>query len=240
MLKILRTKWKMPSSRRLILFDIDGTLITSGGAGEAALVRAMKSRFGIQEDFKEIVLAGATDALIARALLAKHGLESSAENISSLLDSYLHHLSECMPAYQGRVLPGLLSLLDALRAHPEAVLALLTGNLVRGAELKLRHYGVWDYFEFGAFADDHHDRNELGKFASSRAEERYGAPFPPERIFVIGDTPRDIACGRAIGAKTVAVATGGATRDELAAHHPDFLFDDFSDTKSVLEALLSD
>jgi phosphoglycolate phosphatase len=233
-----RTKRKMPSSRRLILFDIDGTLITSGGAGETALVRAMESRFGIQENFEGIVLAGATDALIAHALLAKHDLEVSPENISALLDSYLHHLAECMPAHRGRVLPGLLSLLDALRDHPAAVLALLTGNLVRGAELKLRHYGVWDYFEFGAFADDHHDRNQLGKFASDRAEQRYGAPFPPDRIFVIGDTPRDIACGRAIGAKTVAVATGGATRDELSAHNPDFLFDDFSDTQSVLKALL--
>lgn len=227
----------MPNSRRLILFDIDGTLITSGGAGEAALVRAMKSRFGIEEDFVGIVLAGATDALIARALLAKHGLEVSPENIAALLDSYLHHLSECMPAFCGRVLPGLLELLTRLKSMPHMVVALLTGNLVRGAEIKLRHYGVWDYFEFGAFADDHHDRNELGKFASARAEKRHGAPIPPERIYVIGDTPRDIACGRAIGAKTVAVATGGSSRDELAAHHPDHLFDDLSDTEAVLAAI---
>lgn len=227
----------MPDSRRLILFDIDGTLITSGGAGEAALVRAMDSRFGVKENFEGIVLAGATDALIARCLLAKHGLDVSPENIAALLDSYLHHLSECMPAFRGRVLPGLVALLDALRDHPEAVLALLTGNLVRGAEIKLRHYGVWDYFEFGAFADDHHDRNELGKFASARAEERHGVAIPPERIYVIGDTPKDIACGRAIGAKTVAVATGGSTRDELAAHCPDYLFEDLSDTGAVLAAL---
>lgn len=228
------------SSRRLFLFDIDGTLITSGGAGEAALIRAMKTRFGVDEDFGKMVLAGSTDALIARSLLEKHGLAATAENMAALLDSYLHHLAECMPSHSGRVLPGMLPVLDALKAHPDAVLALLTGNLVRGAEIKLRHYGVWDYFEFGAFADDHHDRNELGKFASARAVEKHGGSFPPDRIFVIGDTPKDIECGRAIGAKTVAIATGIHTRQQLAAHTPDFLFDDFSDTEAVLDVLLPD
>jgi len=230
----------MASSRRLLLFDIDGTLITSGGAGETALKRAMKTRFGAEEDLQGISLAGATDALIARALLEKHGLGVSPENVTALLDSYLHFLGECMPAHRGRVLPGMIPVLDALKARPDAVLALLTGNLVRGAEIKLRHYGVWDYFEFGAFADDHHDRNELGRFASARALEKHGEAFPPDRIFVIGDTPRDIECGRAIGAKTVAVATGNFTRAQLAEHSPDFLFDDFSDTSSVLKALLGE
>lgn len=228
------------SSRRLFLFDIDGTLITSGGAGEAALARAMNARFGVEEDFGGVVLAGSTDARIARCLLEKHGLAASAENVAALLDSYLHHLADCMPAHSGRVLPGILPVLEALRAHPDAVLALLTGNLIRGAEIKLRHYGVWDYFEFGAFADDHHDRNELGKFASARAVEKHGGEFPPDRIFVIGDTPKDIECGRAIGAKTVAIATGIHSRQQLAAHTPDFLFDDFSDTKAALDVLLAE
>lgn len=228
----------MGSKRRLFLFDIDGTLITSGGAGETALTRAMKTRFGVEEDFRGIVLAGATDALIARSLLEKHNLSVSPETVTALLDSYLHHLGECMPAHQGRVLPGMIPVLESLKARPDAVLALLTGNLVRGAEIKLRHYGVWDYFEFGAFADDHHDRNELGKFASARAVERHGESFPPDNIFVIGDTPKDIECGRAIGAKTVAIATGIFTREQLSSHSPDFLFDDFSDTSSVLDALM--
>ena len=222
---------------RLFLFDIDGTLITSGGAGETALTSAMKTRFGVDEDLQGVILAGATDALIARALLEKHGLDVSPEYVTALLDSYLHFLGKCMPDHHGRVLPGMVPVLEALKARPDAVLALLTGNLVRGAEIKLRHYGVWDYFEFGAFADDHHDRNELGRFASARAEEKHGESFPPERIFVIGDTPKDIECGRAIGAKTVAVATGGFTRAQLEAHSPDFLFDDFSDTTAVLNAL---
>jgi len=223
----------------LFLFDIDGTLITTGGAGEAALIHAMKTRFGVAEDFGGMVLAGSTDAVIARDLLEKHGLAATPENIAALLDCYLQHLAACMPSHSGRVLPGMIPVLDALRARPDAVLALLTGNLARGAEIKLRHYGVWDYFEFGAFADDHHDRNELGKFAGARAVEKHGVPFPPDRIFVIGDTPKDIGCGRAIGAKTVAIATGIHSRQELAAHAPDFLFDDFSDTDAVLEALLA-
>lgn len=228
-----------PNNRRLFLFDIDGTLITSGGAGETALVEAMASRFGVREDFKGIVVAGATDASIARALLQKHGLEASPENVTALLDTYLHFLSPGMSRHSGRVLPGIVPLLDALKARPDAVLALLTGNLLKGAEIKLTHYGVWDYFEFGAFADDHHDRNELGKFARARAMEKHGASFPSEQIFVIGDTPRDIECGRAIGAKTVAIATGIYDRATLAGHAPDFLFEDFRDTQAVLGALFS-
>ena len=229
----------MAGSRRLFLFDIDGTLITSGGAGESALIEAMASRFDVKEDLKGVTLAGATDALIAAALLEKHGIEASPENTVALLDSYLHYLARSMPAHSGRVLPGIVPLLDALRLRPDAVVALLTGNMVRGAEIKLRHYGVWDYFEFGAFADDHHDRNELGKFAQARAAEKHGARFEPSRTFVIGDTPRDIECGRAIGARTVAIATGNYDRTSLAEHSPDFLFEDFCDTSAVLAALFS-
>lgn len=229
---------RMETERRLLLFDIDGTLITSGGAGEWALKDAMLDRFGVEEDLKGIILAGATDAKIARELLEKHGLEATAENTSALLDSYLRHLAGRMSRHDGRLLPGIVPVLEALEGRPEAVLALLTGNLTRGAEIKLTHYGVWNFFEFGAFADDHHDRNELGKFARARAFERHGVEFSAERIYVIGDTPRDIECGRAIGARTVAIATGHYSVSELAEHLPDFLFEDFSDTPRVLECLL--
>ena len=226
------------SDRRLLLFDIDGTLIASGGAGEGALRDAMRTRFGIEEDLGGILLAGATDKKIAVAMLEKNGLAPSPENIAALLDEYLAHLETRIPKHNGRVLPGMIELLEILAKREEAVLALLTGNVVRGAEIKLAHYGVWHHFEFGAFADDHHDRNELGKFARARALDRHGIEFPPERIYVIGDTPRDIECGRAIGAKTVAIATGHYSREELAEHSPDFLFEDFSDTARVVECLL--
>ncbi len=229
----------MIPDRRLLLFDIDGTLITSGGAGEKALCEAMSNRFGVQEDLKGITLAGATDAVIARLLLEKHGLPVTPENSTALLDAYILELTTNLPTHQGRLLPGMLDLLKKLRNHPRFVLALLTGNLIRGAELKLTHYGVWDFFEFGAFADDHQDRNELGHFAKARALEIHGEDFPPERIYVIGDTPKDIACGKAIGAKTVAIATGNYSVEELDSHSPDFVFADFSDTEAVFTALAS-
>jgi phosphoglycolate phosphatase-like HAD superfamily hydrolase len=124
-----------------------------------------------------------------------------------------------------------------MRERPDCLLALLTGNLAAGAEVKLSHYGVWHYFGFGAYADDHHVRNELGPVAQARALEQHGEEFPPERIYVIGDTPRDIECGKAFGAVTVAVATGKYAREELASHGPDFLFDDFSDPDAVLAAI---
>jgi len=226
------------SNRHLLLFDIDGTLITSGGAGEGALKDALKDRFGVEDDLKGILMAGATDGKISRTILENNGLAATPENIATLLDGYLHFLRQRLPRHQGRVLPGIVNLLARLKGRECCVLALLTGNIERGAEIKLGHFGVWDYFEFGAFADDHHDRNELGKFARARALEKHGEEFPPGRIFVIGDTPRDIECGRAIGAKTVAIATGTYTRAELAEHQPDFLFDDLTDTEAVMAALL--
>jgi phosphoglycolate phosphatase len=225
--------------QRLLLFDIDGTLVISGGAGEGALKDAMRERFSVEEDLAGVVLAGATDALIARELLGKHNLPATSENISALLDTYLHHLPKRMPNHKGRLLPGIRELLDRLKTMDEFSIALLTGNLRRGAEIKLTHYGVWDYFEFGAFADDHHDRNELGGFARSRAFDRHGVEFSSENIFVIGDTPRDIECGRAIGAKTVAIATGNYPLTTLREHEPDFLFEDLSDTDAVIAALLA-
>jgi phosphoglycolate phosphatase-like HAD superfamily hydrolase len=230
----------MRIDRRLFLFDIDGTLITSGGAGEAALKDAMRSRFDVEEDLDGIILAGATDARIARELLEKHSIAVSAENVAALLDTYLGHLNERIGRHDGKLLPGIVPLLKVLSERSDAVLALLTGNVIRGAEIKLTHYGVWDFFEFGAFADDHHDRNELGKFARARALERHGEEFPPSRIYVIGDTPKDIECGRAIGACTVAIATGHYSSDQLRDHAPDFLFEDLSDTGRVVALLFGE
>lgn len=225
------------SKRRLFLFDIDGTLILSGGAGESALNAAMAERFGVADGLAGITLAGNTDSGIAHEMLEKAGLAPTPENLTALLDAYLHHLKDQIPLHKGRVLPGIIVLLDRLAARDDCVVALLTGNLARGAKIKLSHYGVWEYFEFGAFADDHHDRNELGPFARARAREKHGEEFPPSQIYVIGDTPRDIACGKAFGARTVAIATGTYSRADLLAHEPDFVFDDFSDTDAVLAAL---
>ncbi len=225
--------------KTLLLFDIDGTLITSGGAGERALRLGFRDRFGIDDDLRNVEIAGRTDSGIARAMLRTHGLAETPENIAAFVDGYLSHLADQLSRTEGRLLPGILTLLEALKPRPGMVLALLTGNVARGAELKLMHYGVWHFFEFGAYADDHHDRNQLGPFARERAREKHGLEFPPERIFVLGDTPHDITCARAIGAKAIAIATGKFTRAELAAHQPDFVFDDLSDLAAVLAAVAS-
>jgi phosphoglycolate phosphatase len=223
--------------KKLILFDIDGTLLTTGGAGEQALRASVQERFGRSEDLAGIEIAGRTDSAIARALLAKHDVPDTPENLTALFDGYIHHLTRLLPMVPGRLLPGVISLLESLRARPDIVLGLLTGNLARGAELKLTHYGVWDFFEFGAFADDHHDRNQLGRFACARALERHGIEFPPERIFILGDTPHDIACARAIGARAIAIATGAYPRAALARFNPDFLFDDLESATAVLATI---
>lgn len=197
----------------------------------------MKDRFGRDDDLTRVEIAGRTDASIARQLFQLNGIDPTPENLAQLFDCYLHHLARQLPQTPGRLLPGILELLNRLMSRPEVALGLLTGNLVRGAKLKLEHYGIMEFFEFGAFADDHHDRNQLGKFAKARASERHGVEFAPENIYVLGDTKHDIDCGRAIGAKTVAIATGGWTREQLMACNPDYLFDDLSDVDKVMTTL---
>ena len=223
--------------KRLLLFDIDGTLIHSGGAGMEALKRALKERFKIDDDLEDIEIAGMTDSGIVISILEKHKIPTTPENIAAFLDSYVHFLSKELPRRKGKLLPGVLDLLKKLKERKSVVLGLLTGNLSRGAELKLDHYGVWHFFEFGAFADDHHDRNELGAFARTRAKEKHGREFSSNEIDVIGDTPRDIACGKALGARTIAVATGTWSREDLAQHNPDYLIDDFSDVDRLINKL---
>jgi phosphoglycolate phosphatase-like HAD superfamily hydrolase len=147
--------------KRLLLFDIDGTLIHSGGAGVHALRSAFKERFDINDDLQDIEIAGMTDSGIVVSILNKHKIPATNENVSAFLDSYVHFLSRELPRRKGKLLPGVLELLRCLKSRPHVVLALLTGNVSRGARLKLEHYGVWHFFEFGAFADDHRDRNRL-------------------------------------------------------------------------------
>ena len=202
-----------------------------------ALRRALRERFQIEDALEDIEIAGMTDSNIVKTILDKHGLQSTPPHIAAFLDSYVHFLSLELPQRVGELLPGVLELLEKLRGRPGVVLALLTGNVSRGARLKLGHYGVWHFFEFGAFADDHHDRNELGFFAQTRAREEHGMEFAPSEIDVIGDTPRDIACGKALGARTIAIATGSWSRADLAGHAPDFLFDDLSNVNEVIRTL---
>ena len=225
------------SAPRLLLWDIDGTLITTGAAGQRALALATAERFGGDGDLGEIEVAGRTDVGITHQILRKFGVPVNPETVGEFLERYLELLAEELPRSQGRVLPGVPELLELAAASPHTTLGLLTGNLERGAKLKLEHYGLWQYFRFGAFADDHHDRNELGAFAVQRALAATGQRFLGAQTDVIGDTGHDVACGKIFGARTVAVATGGWTRAQLEETKPDFLFDDFGDAAGVARTL---
>jgi phosphoglycolate phosphatase len=220
--------------KRLLLFDIDGTLIDSGGAGIQSLKEVLKQQFGVVDDLSGVEIAGKTDTGIVHQILRKQKIAVTEENTAAFLELYLEFLAGELPQRPGRLLPGVEELLPRLQARPQNVLALLTGNLRRGAQLKLTHYGIWDFFEFGAFADDRDDRNQLGPVAQQRAREKHTIDFVATDIDVIGDTPHDIACGKAIGARTIAVATGSFSRAQLATHQPDWIIDDFSEVDATL------
>lgn len=225
--------------KKLILWDIDGTLIRTNRAGIIALVRAFAQLHGREPDMSKVEVAGRTDRWIIRRMLEEHGLPPTPENIHAILEGYLQLLAGEIATREGRILPGITELLETLHRRDDVVQALLTGNVERGARIKLEHYRVWHYFEFGAYGDDSPLRNDLGPHALRRAKERHAIDFAPERTFVIGDTPHDIECGRAIGARTIGVATGTFSLEQLAAHAPTAVFADFADTAALLRVIES-
>jgi phosphoglycolate phosphatase len=225
------------SDKKLLLWDIDGTLVSTGKAGEIALGVALEKRFGIKGSIDQVDYRGRTDRRIGEMLLELHGIERSAQNLHDFMETYLESLEEQLPQREGIVHPGILEILELSRGRSNLISALLTGNLERGARLKLEHYKVWHYFEFGAFADDSANRNDLGPVALERAMEKTGLSLPPEQVFVIGDTPHDISCARVIGARAIAVATGGYTKEELRDHQPDALFEDFRHPEAFFELI---
>jgi phosphoglycolate phosphatase-like HAD superfamily hydrolase len=223
--------------RRLLLWDIDGTLINTGAAGQHALVRATIERFGGKGDLDGVEIAGRTDTSIAHQILEKYGEPVTDENVHAFLNLYLDLLVEELPRRDGRVLPGVRELVETSSRQEHTTLGLLTGNLRRGAQLKLDYYKLWQFFPFGAFSDDHHDRNALGPCALGRAVTETAIDFSSGQVDVIGDTGHDIACGKAFGARTIAVATGSWSREKLAQDEPDFLFDDLANVDEVKRIL---
>lgn len=223
--------------KTLLLWDIDGTLIASGGAGMRALQIALGRVFGVDGSLEDIDFAGRTDRWIMRQVFAKFALAATEENFVRYFEGYVTALPAELANPAARVLPGVPALLTALAAHPGVVQGLLTGNMRRGAQTKLQHHGLWDYFAFGAFADDSELRNDLGPHALRRAAAHAGIEFVPDRVWIIGDTPHDIACGKAIGARTVGVATGSHSLEALQAHKPTAVVADLSDTAAVLRLL---
>jgi phosphoglycolate phosphatase len=216
------------------LFDIDGTLLASGGAGKAAMERALCEEFGVELSAERVPYSGRTDRAIGRDLLGVHGLPATTENWQRLAAGYLRRLPDTLNRHQGRVLPGIAALLQQLAVRTDVVLGLLTGNIRDGARLKLGHYGLYDHFAFGGFGDHHLDRDDVAREALDVARQHLNGSVRLERIWVIGDTPLDIRCARCIGVRVAAVGTGWHSLDELAAEQPDLLLPDLSDPAPLL------
>jgi phosphoglycolate phosphatase len=221
----------------ICLFDIDGTLIASGGAGKAALEAALAAEFGIARIHDTFSLSGRTDRAILTELIGLFDLDPSPDTARRLIEAYLRHLPTHLSTLEGRVLPGIRPLLDHLRGRDDVAVGLLTGNTRAGARMKLSHFALWDYFSFGGYGDDHLDRDDVAREALCRAHECLDGRVSNDRVWVIGDTPLDIRCARAIGARVVAVATGWHAAEELAGHAPDLLLPDLADALPFLNHL---
>jgi phosphoglycolate phosphatase len=224
---------------KLILFDIDGTLVLTGGAGGRAMARAFADVFGLQHGMASISMAGRTDAWIVAQMAANHGLRCTPEIFEQFHDAYIGHLMEEIhkPGPQKSILPGVRDVLDALAAHREAHLALLTGNFERGAQIKLEYFDLWRYFAAGAFGDRTHDRNSLLETALARVATAGGPSITPAETVVVGDTPLDVAVAVASGARSLAVATGSYNVAALRASGADVVVEDLRDIEAVLEGL---
>jgi phosphoglycolate phosphatase-like HAD superfamily hydrolase len=216
---------------RLILFDVDGTLVTVRGAGRRAFARALESTFGTAEGLAHYDLRGKTDLRIVFEVTAAAGIpdEQVRERLDECFEAYLRALvEEIGDARDVLTMPGVPELVARLDAHTQAALGLLTGNIEEGARIKLGPTGLWPYFRTGAFGSDDADRRRLPSLAARRAHALLGHPFPPPEVVIVGDTPWDIDCARAFGARAVAVAEA-----------PDLFFDTLADTERVLAALLA-
>ena len=219
------------------LFDIDGTLLNTGGAGQRAMERALKTAFALTDLSHDIQAAGRTDRAITTDLFHHHGIADEPANWDRFQNAYLKQLPGTLAELDGSVLPGVFALLDTLVSRGDVALGLLTGNFRRGADMKLVHYKLDHHFEFGGFGDDCFDRDDVARVALTEACRHLDREYTPDHIWVIGDTPSDVKCARAIGAHAVAVATGIFSYEELEPTQPDYLFADFADPQPLLAAL---
>jgi phosphoglycolate phosphatase len=224
---------------RLILFDVDGTLISSGGRAGKALIAALLEAFGTAGPATGYRYSGKTDPQIVRELLEAGGVpcEHVTARMGEVLDLYLRNLRTALQPGTVMTLPGVVDLLAALRQRPDVRLGLLTGNVAPGATIKLSVAGLAEHFSVGAYGSDDADRNNLVPLARQRARERWGDDFTGERTVVVGDAEADVRCARAGGARAVAVASGWTSREQLAALAPDALLDTLAPPLS-LAALL--
>jgi phosphoglycolate phosphatase len=227
--------------RKLILFDIDGTLVSTQGAGSRAFRRAMLEVYDETGPIDTYPFHGRTDPQIARELLRAVDFTDDTidRGLPDLWDAYLRELEIELgrPDTEARVLAGVKPLIDALHRTGDHLVALLTGNIERGARLKLGAVGLWDRFDFGAYGSDHERRDRLPAVAVRRARERSGIDFHGRDVVIVGDTPFDVSCGRSLGVWAVAVATGRHSVTELDAAGADVVLEDLADTDRALVAL---
>jgi phosphoglycolate phosphatase-like HAD superfamily hydrolase len=220
---------------KIVFWDIDGTLLTTGKAGVPAWEAAVREVTGKDFELSYIRVPALTDFQIAARTFELLGIPAEADVIARMVRGYEDRLPASLPLKQGRVLPNVREILEALRVRTDVRSYLLTGNTRRGARAKLTHYDLFKYFPDGAFAEDQGDRASIATRALELAR-RHG-PVNADQIFVIGDTPHDIECAAAIDARTIAVATGGYTVEELSAHHPWRVFDELPPPPGFLKLI---
>jgi phosphoglycolate phosphatase len=226
---------------RLVLFDIDGTLLTDRGASRAAFADALRETYGYDGDLGRYDFSGRTDPQITHMVLRDAGFEREEveARLEALWKVYLAALSRNATPERVQVMPGIRELVAALHEREDVALALLTGNIERGARLKLGGASLNDYFPFGAFGSDSADRTELPPFAVRRASDRLGHHFRGRDVVIIGDSIYDVRCGVPYEATTIAVASGKTPADVLRAENPTFFFENAGDVTAVLEAIMA-
>ena len=221
------------------LFDIDSTLLRTQGAGRAAFVETFRDEFDIVEIRSGVAYAGRSDRAIVEEIFSQHGIIPTSDRWRRFQRGYLRRLEGTLAARDGHLLPGTLSLLQAIQARSDIVAGLLTGNVAAGARLKLRHFGIESFFEFGGYGDDHSDRSRIAADALGAADaflrSRHRLSARPERTTVFGDTLEDVRCARSIAARAIAVATGESSLSELEAAAPDCALSDLTDREAILE-----
>lgn len=229
------------NSPRLVLFDVDGTLLSSGRKGLDSFSEALRRTFGTEGDVASYRFEGRLDPVIVFELMRDAGVPDDVivERRPAALSLYLDLLEEALSAHPPALKPGVADLVARVSASSSVVPALLTGNVQRGARIKLTAAGLWDHFHFGVFGDEAPRRVDLGPIALARALERTGRTFSPSETVVVGDARADVECGRAIGARVVAVATGRTSVEELRAAGADIVLSSFADVESACEAILA-
>ncbi len=232
------------SPKRLVLFDIDGTILWGGPLWKECFLGAM-AHFFPDLQFPKVSFGGKTDVQIAREMMAAMGFSEAQveDKMHQVVDLYVERacIAATTRAHEVSVLPGAKAIIEELAQHPEVILGLLTGNVQKGAKAKLSCVDLVKHFKIGVYGDDHWDRYRLPALAVERVHSELGLRFSGKQIVIIGDTIHDVNCGKSIGVRTIAVGTGrGVSTEELLEQNPDFYFKDLSNTDDVIQAILEE